>query len=179
MRKIKQKTLIISLLVIIYLFLCGSQYSIFPVNDKSESYYKYSAKCIRVVDGDTIEVLFTGKNKYSDNKEKIRFIGVNTPEMNKNNNKKPEYWAKEATEFTRKELEGHNIELSFDDISSTKDKYDRLLCYVWIDDYLFNKILIESGNARYYSNFKFNNKYMKLFSQAEEYAKNNKMGMWK
>ncbi len=180
MRKIKPKTFIITLLVAVYVILFSAKFNVFPSfkSDRKNTEYKYSAKCTRVIDGDTIEVVFTGENRYSQKKEKIRFIGVNTPELNINKSEKPEYWADKAADFTKKYLEGHLIELSFDDISDKKDRYDRLLCYVWSDGYLFNKILIESGNGRYYPDFKFNSERMNLFAQAEDYAINNRMGMW-
>lgn len=179
MKKIEPKKAIVLFLLIVYFLLAASKYKIFQKPSKNPiSSDRIQARCLRVVDGDTIEVAFIGENKLSETKEKIRFIGVNTPELNTNNGKKAEYWAKEATAFTKKELEGKYIELSFDDVSSKKDKYERFLCYVWIDDYLFNKILLESGNAYYYPNFKFNKKYMTLFEQAENYARNEKAGLW-
>lgn len=180
MKIFKPKTLIITLLVAVYFILFSAKFNIFPSfkSDKQKTEYKYSAKCTRVIDGDTIEVIFTGENRYSNKKEKIRFIGVNTPELNKNKSEEPEYWAENAAIFTKKYLEGRSIELSFDNISDKKDRYDRLLCYIWSDGYLFNKILIETGNGRYYPDYKFNSERMNLFAQAEDYAINNRMGMW-
>lgn len=179
MKKLSPKTLIITLIVAVYLFLFAGKFNLFSGIRKSQSAeIKYTARCTRVIDGDTIEAVFTGDNRFSEKKEKIRFVGVNTPELNINKKEGPEYWAKEAAAFTKKELEGHYIELSFDDVSDSKDKYGRLLCYVWIDNYLFNKILIESGNARYYPSYKFNSERMALFARAEDYAVNNRMGMW-
>ena len=180
MKRINLKKIIISSLVIIYFFLVGNKFNIFEKKTTLSPLpkTKYQAKCTRVIDGDTIEVIFVGSNKLSEKKEKIRFIGVNTPEMNFNKKEEPEYWAKEATSFTKKELENRYIELQFDNISENKDKYGRYLCYVWNDNYLFNQILIESGNGFYYPNFEFNNKMMDTFQKAEIYAAKNKMGLW-
>lgn len=168
-------------LLFIYLILGISKYEIFKKPQKETDKVclnKLEARCLRAIDGDTIEVIFIGEEKLSDKKEKIRLIGINTPELNLNKNEEAEYWAEQAADFTKEELEGKNIELSFDDISAKKDKYGRYLCYVWIDGYLFNKILIESGNAYYYPDFNFNEKYMKLFEKAEQYARNEREGMW-
>ena len=181
MRRINFKTIIISALVIFYCVLAANKFNIFDktINLSPLPQTKYQAKCTRVIDGDTIEVLFVGSNRLSDKTEKIRFIGVNTPEMNFKKKEEPEYWAREATAFTKQELENRYIELQFDNISEQQDRYGRYLCYVWNDNYLFNQILIESGNGFYYPEFEFNNKMMDTFYKAETYARKNEMGMWK
>ena len=93
--------------------------------------------------------------------------------MNFKKKEEPEYWAREATAFTKKELENRYIERQFDNISEQQDRYGRYLCYVWNDNYLFNQILIESGNGFYYPEFEFNNKMMDTFYKAETYARKN------
>lgn len=96
-----------------------------------------------VVDGDTIWAEIDGE------KQKIRFIGVNTPE-------KGEPMYEEATEFTKKALLNQWIYLE-KDISDT-DRYGRLLRYIWLevpqediqserDEKLFNAQLVASGLA--------------------------------
>lgn len=148
-------------------------------NNENNNTDSYNAFVNRVIDGDTIEVIFYENTppecKY---KEKIRFVGVNTPELNLHKKEPEEYFAHEAYDFTNSELYKQFISLKFDDISSKKDRYDRLLCYVYVDDYCFNKILIEQGYGKYYSNFKFNKDNMNNFKKAEEYAKKNRLGMW-
>lgn len=182
MKKPRISTLLITFIVFSYIGLGLHKYKLFSIKNQISptelTNEKYQARCLRVIDGDTIEVAFVGKNKYSNNKEKIRFIGINTPELNKNKSEPAEYWAIEAANFTKNELENHYIELQFDNISQQKDKYGRLLCYIYIDNFLFNKILLESGNARYYPDFEFNHNMMKLFEDAENYAISNNMGMW-
>src|SRR3990167_1351917 len=82
-----------------------------------------TAKCTRVIDGDTIEVEYYGK------KDKVRLIGVDTPET-KDPRKPVQYFGKEATEFTRRVVEGENVKLEFD--QTLRDKYNRLLAYVYL-----------------------------------------------
>ena len=101
----------------------------------------------KVVDGDTLWVTIDGKE------EKVRLIGVNSPEYTK----EIEPYGKEATEFTTTELLGKTVYLQ-KDVSDT-DSYDRLLRYVWTKDvsdnltdenlldYLFNNTLIKEGLA--------------------------------
>src|SRR5882724_9434178 len=80
----------------------------------------------RVVDGDTL-MLGTG--------ERIRLIGVNTPES-KHPQKPVEAFGKEASAFTKRMVEGKLVRLEFDPLSSRrndgKDRYSRTLAYVFL-----------------------------------------------
>jgi len=76
--------------------------------------------CARVIDGDTI-VLSNG--------EKVRLIGVDTPET-KHSQKPVEYYGKEATAFTKKMVGGKVVKLKYD--VQRRDEYDRLLAYVYL-----------------------------------------------
>lgn len=66
------------------------------------------------------------------------------------------------------------MELEFD--YNPRDKYDRLLAYVWIDSVNYNKEMIRSGYARAYLRFPF--RYFKEFEKTGREAEKNKMGMW-
>jgi len=59
---------------------------------------------VHVVDGDTIDL---------DKGERVRLIGVNTPET-KHPQKPVEYFGREATEFARRSVEGKRVRLAFD-----------------------------------------------------------------
>ena len=63
--------------------------------------------CTRVVDGDTIIVNINGK------KERVRLIGVDTPET-KHPNKPVEYFGREASAFTKLMVEGKKVRLEYD-----------------------------------------------------------------
>ncbi len=96
---------------------------------------------VRVIDGDTIVV----KRQNSKN-EKIRFIGVNTPEIGQKG-------YKQATDFTKDLLLKKTVYLEKD--VSNRDKYGRLLRYVWLenktDDYqnkTINHLLKTNGLAK-------------------------------
>ena len=94
-------------------------------------------KVIRIIDGDTIEVI------YRNEKEKVRFYGIDTPER-----KEPGF--KEATEFTRQALQDKYIYLSFP-AKHKRDHFGRLLANIFIDgNFLFNKALVEKGYAKLY-----------------------------
>ena len=86
----------------------------------------FEGTVIRVVDGDTIYV------QLGDRVEKIRYIGVNTPEMH-HPSKGEEPGGREAAETNRR-LVGGKRELDV----RTRDRYGRLLAYVWVDDVMVN-----------------------------------------
>lgn len=118
----------------------------------------------KVVDGDTIH-LNTG--------EKVRFIGVDTPEVN-HPKKKKEPHGKAASTFTRKLLEGRRVRVMR---APDKDKYGRTLAYVYtLDGVLINKEIIRQGLGRAYVKYKFDLK--DDFLKAEAEAKNARRGIW-
>lgn len=126
-------------------------------------------KVERIVDGDTLEVTMKGK------KEKVRLIGVDTPETKKPNTPVM-FYGKEASAFTKKRLEKETVELEFD--VDKKDQYDRFLVYVWIGEELFNRTLVQEGYARI-ATYPPNVKYVDAFKQDQETARNKKKGLWK
>lgn len=128
---------------------------------------KVRTKVLRVIDGDTIEIELYGK------REKVRLIGVDTPET-VDPRKKVQFFGKEASNYTKSRLEGQEIELEFD--FNPRDKYDRLLAYVWLDGANFDLELIRLGYARAYLRFPF--RYFKEFEKAGKEAIRNKVGMW-
>jgi micrococcal nuclease len=126
-------------------------------------------KVERIVDGDTFEVTLKGK------KEKIRLIGVDTPETKKPNTPVM-FYGEEASAYSKKRLEKQMVELEYD--VEKKDRYDRFLVYVWIGDELFNRTLVQEGYARM-ATFPPNVKYVDAFKQDQEAARNKKKGLWK
>lgn len=120
-----------------------------------------------MLDGDTIVVEVYGKQ------EKVRFIGVDTPET-VDPRKSVQFYGKEASDFTRSQLEGREVELEFD--FDPRDKYDRLLAYVWLDGVNFDSELIRLGYGRAYLRFPF--RYFQEFEMVGREAEKNKLGIW-
>lgn len=121
----------------------------------------------RVVDGDTV-VLEDG--------QKVRLIGVDTPETV--DPRKPiQYFGKEASAFTKAELEGRRVRLEHD--WERTDKYGRTLAYIYLEDgTFFNAKLISSGYAHAYTKYPFKQEFMDLFRQLERDARENGRGLW-
>ena len=137
--------------------------------------------CTRVVDGDTIVVEKIGK---------IRLIGVDTPET-KHPRKPVEYFGKEASNFTKRMVEGKRVRIEYD--WQRKDKYNRVLAYIYVMtndardmpefknrasiELMVNAELIKQGYGHAYTKFPF--KYLEQFRKYEKEARENKRGLWK
>ncbi|MDI3543444.1 MAG: micrococcal nuclease [Candidatus Atribacteria bacterium] len=119
----------------------------------------------RVIDGDTIELA---------NGEKVRYIGIDTPELH-HPQKDVEYYAQEAYEANRKLVEGKRVRLELD--VEERDRYGRILAYVYVDDLMVNEWLVANGYARV-ATFPPNVKYAERFLQLEREARQAKVGLW-
>ncbi len=119
----------------------------------------------RVVDGDTIVI---------DGGEYVRLIGMNTPETV--SPKKPvECYGPEASERTKELLTGQTVRLERD--VDERDKYGRLLRYVYLNQEFVNLELVQEGYAKAYP-FPPNTKYRPLFTAAQKQAKAAHLGLW-
>lgn len=125
---------------------------------------------VEVFDGDTIAVNMAGRI------EKVRLIGIDTPET-KDPRKPVQCYGPEASEYSYKKLNHAKVRLVADPLSTNRDRYDRLLRYVYLADGTFyNQDLLLTGNARSYTGFPFSKKAK--FIDAEYIGKNNKAGLW-
>ncbi|MFD2658493.1 thermonuclease family protein [Gracilibacillus thailandensis] len=125
----------------------------------------------RVIDGDTIEVEFSGGEI-----ETIRFLLVDTPETVKPDTPEQPF-GKEASDYVKKTLIKDTvveIERGIDE----RDKYDRLLAYVFKDGKNINKELLSLGLARVAFVYEPNTKYLDEFKKAEQEAKEKELGIW-
>lgn len=139
----------------------------------------YPAKITAAVDGDTVKIQFLGDiPENCSEKETVRFIGVNTPELNLYKDEEAEYFAEEAYRYTNSYYK-EEVLIELDKTTGLRDRYGRLLAYVWLcNTTMLNKNLIEDGYGRYYDAFPFRSEYMCEFLLAETDARQNKRGMW-
>jgi micrococcal nuclease len=129
-----------------------------------------NAKIVKVVDGDTMNVLLDKKQ------ETIRLLLVDTPET-VHPQKPVEPFGPEASKFAKDTLlSGQDVKLEID--VSERDKYGRLLCYLWINDKLFNEMLLEKGLARVAYVYPPNIKYVDQFREIQKKAQNSGVGIW-
>ncbi len=148
------KVLIISLLILII--------GIFLILFFKEDNVLVS-KVDKVIDGDTI-VLEGG--------EIVRYIGIDSPETGQSND---DCFAQEAFDANKELVEGKEVKLKKD--VSERDKYGRLLRYVWVDDIFVNQYLIKEGYALS-AEYPPDIKYAEQFNIFEKQAKENNLGLW-
>ena len=104
-------------------------------------------------------------------------MGIDTPET-VHTQKEEQPYGQEASNYTKTRLEnGDKIELEYDSNSSEKDKYGRVLAWIWIDDSLLQEELVKNGLARTYM-LQDNYRYAGRLQLAEEEAKNNHINIW-
>ena len=124
-----------------------------------------------VVDGDTIKV------RMNDKIETIRLIGIDTPET-VHPSKPVQCFGREASNKTKGLLTGKKVRVEKDESQGERDKYGRLLAYVFLENGTnVNTALISDGFAYEYT-YNVPYKYQSEFKKAESDAKLNKRGLW-
>jgi micrococcal nuclease len=109
--------------------------------------------------------------------ETVRLIGVDTPET-KDPRKPVQCFGKEASEFTSQKLLGKQVRLGGDATQQERDKYGRLLRYVYLPDgILFNRQLIAQGYAYEYT-YKIPYRYQIDFKANQASAQKSALGLW-
>jgi len=159
-----RKSVLALLWLVLFLPLFTS--SVYPLGERQPQFRTVR----RVVDGDTLVL---------ENKERVRLIGVDTPET-KHPRKPVEYYGKEASRFTKTMCEGKRVRLEFDQANAHighKDRYRRTLAYVFLEDGSFlNAEIVKQGYGFAYTRFPF--KYMDEFRRYEREAREQGSGLW-
>lgn len=170
LRLSKKHLSLISLFIALFLAL-GQYYGWFDSLNKAAEVSQPGLYSIdHFVDGDTIAVRMNGHN------ETIRFIGVDTPETHKPNTP-VQCYGPAAAAFTKNTIGNQQVRLALDPKSSNRDRYDRLLRYVYLPDgTLVNEKLIEEGYGFYYPYFPFTKS--DEFARAERSAQSAHRGLW-
>lgn len=124
-----------------------------------------SFKVNRVIDGDTIEI---------EGGERVRYLGIDTPET-ADPRKPVQCFGIEASKKNQELVEGKTVRLEKD--ITDRDKYGRLLRYVWVGDLFVNLELVKQGFATSYS-YPPDVKYQDQFLAAEREAREAGLGLW-
>jgi len=159
-KKIPKPALIIIIIIIAY--------NIISTEKPPENFENMKKSVVeRVVDGDTI--IISGG-------ERIRMIGINTPESVKEAGE-VEHFGIEASKYTKDKLEGKTIYIEKD--VSDRDDYGRLLRYIYLEDGTFyNEKIVKEGYA-FAGTYPPDVKYNEILHDAEDYARENNLGLWK
>lgn len=124
----------------------------------------------RVVDGDTVE-LRDGR--------RVRYLGIDTPEVRRRAGERwvydPEPFGEAAMQANRDLVGGQRVRLEFD--QRLKDKYGRLLAYVYVDEVMVNEELLRQGLAEVLI-IQPNVRHTDRLISAEQDAKDARRGLW-
>ncbi|TSC53434.1 MAG: micrococcal nuclease [Parcubacteria group bacterium LiPW_39] len=122
-------------------------------------------KVTRVIDGDTIEI---------EGGERVRYIGIDTPET-VDPRQPVQCFGIEASKKNKDLVEGKMVRLEKD--ITDRDKYNRLLRYVWVGDLFVNLELVKQGFAYSYS-YPPDIKYQDQLVKVQQEAREAKRGLW-
>ncbi len=135
--------------------------------------HRESALVTGVIDGDTVVAVLGG------HETTVRLIGVDAPETSRPD-RPVEFYGPEATEFTRRSLEGTYVQLEFeppDRPGGSTDTYGRTLAYViTADGKNFDLELVRLGYGKVYDRYPFT--YQREFRKAEQSARAARLGIW-
>ncbi|KAB2880014.1 thermonuclease [bacterium] len=142
------------------------------------------AQIVKVVDGDTFEIQYLGKI------EKVRLIGIDTPEAHANAKAVKDAartgadihvlveQGNDAKNFVKQFVPGGTqvrVEVDVND----RDKYGRLLAYLFFEDgRMINEEIVKAGYANLMT-YPPNVRYKERFLSAYRFARENKKGLWK
>jgi endonuclease YncB( thermonuclease family) len=139
---------------------------------------KYDGKTftvVRVIDGDTIDIN-VADGKFPNTR--LRLWGVDTPETT--DPRRPGFvgfFGPEAKHFTRQQTLGKQVKIQLEPSKSPRDKYGRLLAWVYLPDgRLFNRLLIEEGYA--YADPRFAHHLNREFRRLQNQAIKARRGLW-
>jgi micrococcal nuclease len=117
----------------------------------------------RVIDGDTIVA----------GEKKIRFIGVNTPEL-----RPLQPYGKEAKLFVVTIIQKNKNKVRVETDGQQVDRYRRNLYHVYVGEELISEKLLLLGYAKAETKYRYSKSFKKRFIKAEKIAKEKKLGIW-
>jgi micrococcal nuclease len=128
-----------------------------------------AAEVQRVTDGDTFVATVAGR------RERVRVIGVDAPETVAPD-RPVEPYGRQASSFAKRHLSGARVRLAGD--AEPRDRYGRLLAYVWLADGTFwNALLVAEGYAQQLT-IPPNVTYAGLFRRLVAEARRQDRGLW-
>lgn len=162
--------MVFAVVLVLFAFVAQKQGWLKPFNSKVLMRTQPGSYTVKqFLDGDTVLVDMNGTE------EKIRFIGIDTPETHKENTPVQCYGPAAAT-YTKNRIGSQRIRLVSDSLTTNRDRYDRLLRYVYLEDGVnLNLELVQKGYAFAYA-FPFAKS--QEFNAAMEKAQADKSGLW-
>lgn len=156
-RNKKPQGIIIILLFIALLFAFEKNSNNFNSNSNISKNQSIVGKVVKVIDGDTIDILDRQNNKH-----RIRLYGIDAPESK-------QAYGQESRKFLSSMIAGLNVEIIIKD----KDKYQRNIANVLLNGKDINKEMVRNGYAHAYT------EYSSEYAIDEIEAKKLKLGLWR
>ncbi|OIK08294.1 hypothetical protein BIV60_26750 [Bacillus sp. MUM 116] len=129
------------------------------------------ATIVKNIDGDTVVINLNGRE------EKVRMLCVDTPETH-HPRLGVQPFGPEASAYTKQILPvGKKVQIETG-IGDGRDKYGRLLAYIYVDGKMFNEMLLEKGLARVAYVYAPNTKYVDQFYTIQKKAQKQGIGIW-
>lgn len=126
----------------------------------------------KVVDGDTMDIL--GPDGLSETR--VRLIGIDAPELVDPTTNQPARFAENSAAYLKARLGVRNVTLRLEPVE-TRDRYGRLLAYIYLTDSdCINIDLIRNGMA--YADRRFMHSWRGQYEQAENEARRKERGLW-
>lgn len=157
-----KKTIFILLILLIFSVIITYLY----LNNKENNNELTEVILDKCVDGDTAWF------KIDDKVNKYRFLAIDTKELNTDFGELTKNYVCELLS------KANTVEIKYDEVGKLEDKYNRKLVWVYIDGVLIQEKLIKEGFAEIkyiYANYD----YLDNLIESENYAKENKLGIWK
>jgi micrococcal nuclease len=129
---------------------------------------RFEALVVEVVDGDTARIRVSG------GEESVRYIGIDTPES-VIPGEQPECFGKRSAALNRSLVEGERVTLVLG--AERRDRYGRLLAYVYLGERLINAEIIRRGFARTLA-IAPNTDFADRFARLQQAAANAGRGLW-
>jgi len=129
-----------------------------------------SGKVLKVLDGDTFLIRVQGQEEH------VRLREIDAPEITHRKKVGQEPWGRKARDFAQSLVRGKTVRLEVEE-PDERDKYHRLLAYVFLNHIFVNREMVLSGNAFFYPG-PFRGKYADELQEAEEAAREKGRGVW-
>lgn len=167
----RKKSLSLITIITVLILMLGQHYGWFePAKQTATQNQPGLYTILKFDDGDTIQVDMNGKP------EKIRFIGVDTPETH-DPRKAVQCYGQAASEFTKQLIGNNQVRLEADPLNTNRDRYDRLLRYVYLPNgTLVNAEIIKQGYGFAYTGFPFSK--IEEFKAYQQQARDSNAGLW-
>lgn len=127
-------------------------------------------RVLRVFDGDTLLIRVEGVEEH------VRLREIDAPEVTNRRQKGQEPWGGRAKHYLQGIIQGKRVRLEIED-HDVRDKYHRILAYVFFDGLMINRAMVQSGNAFYYPS-PGPGKYSRILESAEMDARRKGVGIW-